>query len=64
LLFDGRYTQSLRGTALGRMVGRDDAQQVVGVAEQPLRVPDPRDGSDSGFDQHQPGCARQCDCEG
>ena len=31
-------------------VGRDDAQQVVGVAEQPLRVPDPRDGGDRGFE--------------
>ena len=31
-------------------VGRDDAQQVVGVAEQPLRVPDLRDGRDRGFE--------------
>jgi hypothetical protein len=31
-------------------VGRDDAQQVVRVAEQPLRVPDLRDGGDRGFE--------------
>ena len=31
-------------------VGRDDAEQVVGIAEQPLRVPDLRDGGDRGFE--------------
>jgi hypothetical protein len=31
-------------------VGRDDAQQVVRVAEQPLGVPDLRDGRDRGFE--------------
>ena len=31
-------------------VGRDDAQQVVRVAEQPLRVPDVRDAGDRGFE--------------
>jgi hypothetical protein len=31
-------------------VGRDDAQQVVRVAEEPLRVPDLRDGGDRGLE--------------
>ena len=31
-------------------VGRDDAQQVVGVAEQPLRVPDLRYRGERGFE--------------